>query len=223
MPELTALKNSSQFTLIKPRNYWKIFRYGSDSSTSSPNTSVHGASNMMSFLAPIKEVVPTRPVALVPREKIPCKLVEKTSISQDVRLFRFALPSEDQALGLPSSTIDEVGHFDLVVKVYFKGVHPKFPNRGLMSQYLESLPIGSILDVKGPLGHIEYTGRGSFTVHDKPKFAKKLAMLTGGTGITPIYQVIQAILKDPEDETDMYVVYANRTEDDILLKEELDG
>lgn len=35
-------------------------------------------------------------VALVPREKIPCKLVEKISISHDVRKFRFALPSEDQ-------------------------------------------------------------------------------------------------------------------------------
>ncbi|KAA3465278.1 nitrate reductase [NADH]-like [Gossypium australe] len=219
--------------------------YASDSSTSSPNSSVHGASNVMSFLAPIKEAVPTKPVALVPREKIPCKLIQKTSISHDVRVFRFALPSEDQVLGLPvgkhiflcatiddklcmraytpTSAIDEVGHFDLVVKVYFKGVHPKFPNGGLMSQYLDSLPLGSFLDVKGPLGHIEYRGRGNFQVHGKPKFANKLAMLAGGTGITPIYQVIQAILKDPEDKTEMYVVYANRTEDDILLKEELNG
>ncbi|KAK8492297.1 hypothetical protein V6N11_066663 [Hibiscus sabdariffa] len=218
--------------------------YTSDSSASSPNSSLHGSSNLPP-LAPIKEVALTRPVALVPREKIPCKLVEKTSISHDVRRFRFALPSENQVLGLPvgkhiflcaviddklcmraytpASTVDEVGYFDLVVKVYFKGVHPKFPNGGLMSQYLDSLPLGSSLDVKGPLGHIEYSGRGNFLVHGKPKFAKKLAMLAGGTGITPIYQIIQAILKDPKDETEMYVVYANRTEDDILLKDELDG
>ncbi|GLT84994.1 hypothetical protein SLE2022_031970 [Rubroshorea leprosula] len=216
--------------------------YSSDSS--SPNHSVHGASNN-AHLAPIKEVIaPTRPVALVPREKIPCKLIAKRSLSHDSRLFRFALPSEDQVLGLPvgkhiflcatideklcmraytpSSSIDEVGHFDLVVKIYFKGVHPNFPNGGLMSQYLESLPLGFVIDVKGPLGHIEYTGRGNFLVHGKPKFAKKLAMLAGGTGITPIFQVVQAILKDPEDKTEMYVVYANRTEDDILLREELD-
>lgn len=219
--------------------------YVSDSSASSPNNSVHGASNT-THLAPIKEVpAPVRSVALIPREKIPCKLVEKTSISHDVRRFRFALPSEDQVLGLPvgkhiflcanidgklcmraytpTSGIDEVGYFDLVVKIYFKGMHPKFPNGGLLSQYLDSLPIGSFLDVKGPLGHIEYMGRGNFMVHGKPKFAKKLAMLAGGTGITPIYQVMQAILKDPEDETEMYVVYANRTEDDILLREELDA
>ncbi|KAE8716348.1 Nitrate reductase [Hibiscus syriacus] len=198
--------------------------YTSDSSASSPNSSMHGASNLLPPLAPIKEVAQTRPVALVPREKIPCKLVEKTSISHDVRRFRFALPSEHQVLGLPvGKHIFLFGYFDLVVKIYFKGVHPKFPNGGLMSQYLDSLPPGSSLEVKGPLGHIEYTDRGNFLVHGKPKFAKKLAMLAGGTGITPIYQVIQAILKDPEDETEMYVVYANRTEDDILLKDELDG
>ncbi|KAL4308129.1 hypothetical protein GQ457_01G027850 [Hibiscus cannabinus] len=218
--------------------------YTSDPAASSPNSPMHGASNLPP-LAPTKEVAPARPGALVPREKIPCKLVGKTSISHDVRRFRFMLPSEHQVLGLPagkhiflcvvidgklcmraytpSSAVDEVGYFDLAVKVYFKGVHPKFPNGGLMSQYLDSLPLGSTLNVKGPLGHIEYTGRGNFLVHGKPKFAKKLAMLAGGTGITPIYQVIQAILKDPKDETEMYVVYANRTEDDILLKDKLDG
>lgn len=216
--------------------------YASDS----PNNSVHGATNMVSMLAPIREMAPaTRMVALVPRKKVPCKLISKTTISHDVRVFRFGLPLEDQVLGLPvgkhiflcatvndklcmraytpTSTIDEVGYFELVVKIYFKGVVPRFPDGGLMSQYLDSIPLGTILDVKGPLGHIEYTGKGNFTVSGKHKFAKKLAMLAGGTGITPIYQVMQAILKDPEDETEMYVVYANRTEDDILLKNELDA
>ncbi|KAG2322711.1 hypothetical protein Bca52824_015924 [Brassica carinata] len=164
--------------------------------------------------------------------------------SLDVRRFRFALPSEDQQLGLPvgkhiflcatindklclraytpTSTVDAVGYIDLVIKVYFKNVHPRFPNGGLMSQHLDSLPIGAVLDIKGPLGHIEYQGRGNFMVNGKPKFATKLAMLAGGTGITPIYQVIQSILSDPEDETEMFVVYANRTEDDILVREELE-
>ncbi|XP_042499026.1 nitrate reductase [NADH]-like [Macadamia integrifolia] len=184
-------------------------------------------------------------VALIPGEKIKCKLISKTSVSHNVRVFRFALPSEDQVLGLPigkhiyvsatidgklcmraytpTSAIDEVGYFDLIIKVYFKGVNPKFPNGGLLSQYLNSLPLGATLDFKGPLGHIEYTGRGNFTVHGKHKFAKKLAMIAGGTGITPIYQVIQSILKDPEDETEMYLVYANQTEDDILLRDGLDS
>ncbi|XP_034675158.1 nitrate reductase [NADH]-like [Vitis riparia] len=210
--------------------------YTSDSSASSPNTSVHGASNLTD-LAPIKGLTPLRSVALVPREKIPCKLVSRDSISHGVRRFRFALPSKDQVLGLPvgkhiflcaaidgklckraytpTSNINEVGFFELVVKIYF--------NVGLMSQYLDSLPLGATLDVEGPSGNIEYTGRGYFLVSDerKPKFAK-LAMMAGGTGITPIYQIIQAVLNDPGDDTEMYLVYANHTEADILLRERLD-
>ncbi|KAK1591480.1 hypothetical protein Q3G72_008455 [Acer saccharum] len=101
------------------------------------------------------------------------------------------------------------------------GVVQEFPDGGLVSQYLDSMSIDSSLDIEGPVGDIEYTGRGNFMVDRKSKFAKKLAMLAGGTGITPIYQVCQAILKDPEDETEMLIVYANRTEEDILLRKEL--
>ncbi|XP_077213361.1 nitrate reductase [NADH]-like [Tasmannia lanceolata] len=208
------------------------------------NAIVHEASDF-SNLATINEVSIQKKNALIPGQKIQCKLISKISISHDVSVFRFALPAKHQVLGLPvgkhiflsatidnklciraytpTSFVDEVGHFDLLVKIYFKGTHPKFPNGGLMSQHLQSLPIGAMLDIKGPLGHIEYMGRGNFTVHGKHKFARRLAMIAGGTGITPIYQVIQSILKDPTDDTEMYLVYANRTEEDILLREEIDG
>lgn len=220
--------------------------YGSDSSASSPNNSVHGSSRALHLLAPIIEVGPIgRSVALVPGKKIPCTLVSKTSISHDVRKLRFALPSEDQVLGLPvgkhiylcatindklcmraytpTSGVDEVGYFELVVKIYFKGQHPNFPNGGLMSQFLDSISTGTILEIKGPLGHIEYIGNGNFLVSGKRKFSKRLAMIAGGTGITPVYQVMQAILENAEDDTEMHLVYANRTENDILLRDELDA
>ncbi|EEC83710.1 hypothetical protein OsI_29538 [Oryza sativa Indica Group] len=123
----------------------------------------------------------------------------------------------------PTSMVDEVGHFDLLIKVYFKNEHPKFPDGGLMTQYLDSLPVGAYIDVKGPLGHVEYTGRGEFVINGKPRNARRLAMIAGGSGITPMYQVIQSVLRDqPEDTTEMHLVYANRTEDDILLRDELD-
>lgn len=241
--EFDAIHSDKAKRLLEDFRIGELITTGYTSDSSSPGNSVHGGS-IYSSLAPIKEAAPLRNVALVPREKIPCKLIEKVSLSHDTRRFRFGLPSKDQVLGLPvgkhifvcanvddklcmraytpSSTVDEVGFFDLVVKIYFKGVHPRFPDGGMMSQYLDSLELGSLIEVKGPLGHIEYLGKGNFTVHGKPKFATKLAMIAGGTGITPIYQVMQAILKDPEDETEMYVVYANRTEEDILLREELD-
>ncbi|CAN6466819.1 unnamed protein product [Victoria cruziana] len=218
----------------------------SASASSSPNTSVHGASSLF-HLATIKEAAaPFRPVTLVPREKVPCRLVSKTTISPDVRIFRFELPSEDQVLGLPVgkhimvsatiggklcirpytpvSPVDQAGRFDLLVRIYFRGVNPEFPEGGLMSQHLDSLPLGSLVDIKGPVGRIEYAGRGGFKLgNGKRRHAKKLAMIAGGTGITPIYQVIQAVLSDPSDETQMHLVYANRSEEDILLREELDG
>ncbi|OEL30884.1 Nitrate reductase [NADH] 1 [Dichanthelium oligosanthes] len=93
-----------------------------------------------------------------------------------------------------------------------------------MAEHLESLPIGSYIDVKGPLGHVVYAGRGSFVINGKPpRQVRRLAMIAGGSGIAPMYQVIQTVLRDqPEDRTMMHLVYANRTEDDILLCDELD-
>lgn len=234
--EFEAIHSDKAKQLLEP------FRIGELTATDTlPLTSCNGEIN-----SKVSELVATKQnVALVGREKVACKLVQKTSISHDVRLFRFALPSSDQTLGLPvgkhiflrasidgklcmraytpSSSVNEVGYFDLVVKVYFRDTNPNFPNGGTMSQYLDSIPIGTALHVKGPVGHIEYLGKGNFMVSGKQKFAKKLAMIAGGSGITPIYQVMQAILKDPEDETKMFVVFANRTEDDILLKDEMDA
>ncbi|RLN08354.1 hypothetical protein C2845_PM11G24430 [Panicum miliaceum] len=190
--------------------------------------------------------LPVSAVALAnPREKVKCRLVDKKSLSYNVRLFRFALPSPDQKLGLPvgkhvyvcasiagklcmraytpTSSVDEVGHIELLIKIYFKDEDPKYPNGGLMSQYLDSLPLGATIDIKGPIGHIEYAGRGGFVVNGERRFARRLATIAGGTGITPVYQVIQAVLRDqPDDDTEMHLVYANRTEDDMLLREEID-
>ncbi|OWM90190.1 hypothetical protein CDL15_Pgr006511 [Punica granatum] len=240
--EFDAIHSDKAKKLLEQYRIGELITTGYNSDSSSGSSSSDG---LVKGVQPIKEAVgPARRVALRPGEKIQCKLVSKTSISHDVRIFRFALPSEDQLLGLPvgkhlflCATIDgklcmraytpisgpdTIGYFDLVIKIYFMNVHPKIPQGGLMTQYLESLPMGSVLEVKGPLGHIEYTVRGGFLVHGKPKFAKRLAMLAGGTGITPVYQIMQAILRDPEDKTVMYLVYANRTEGDILLREELD-
>jgi nitrate reductase (NAD(P)H) len=79
-------------------------------------------------------------VALDPRKKIPFKLAEKIELSHNVRLFRFALQSPQHKFGLPvgkhvflyasiggetvmraytpTSQDKDLGHFDLVIKVY---------------------------------------------------------------------------------------------------------
>lgn len=50
--------------------------------------------------------------------------------------------------------------FVLSCQVYLKGVHPKFPEGGKMSQYLNSLKIGDVVEFRGPSGLLTYTGKG---------------------------------------------------------------
>lgn len=49
-----------------------------------------------------------------------------------------------------------------------------------------------------------------------------MVMIAGGTGITPMLQLIRTITKDPTDETQTSLLFANQTEKDILLRHELD-
>ena len=44
--------------------------------------------------------------------------------------------------------------------MYFKNVHPKFPEGGKMSQYMENMEIGDYLDFRGPNGLLVYNGLG---------------------------------------------------------------
>lgn len=186
-----------------------------------------------------------RPKALDPRKKVPVRLEEKIELSHDTRLFRFALPTKEHILGLPvgghffvsakindepvmraytpTSGDDEVGFFDLVIKVYYKNVHPKFPDGGKMSQYLNQLHIGDTIDIKGPIGHFTYFGNGRIQIHKEERIVKEIGFICGGTGITPAYQVMKKALKDPKDPTKFFLLYANQTPADILLREDLDG
>ena len=48
----------------------------------------------------------------------------------------------------------------ILCQVYFKNVHPKYPEGGKMCQYLDSLEIGDTVDIRGPAGKLTYLGRG---------------------------------------------------------------
>ncbi|XP_042560974.1 NADH-cytochrome b5 reductase 3 [Clupea harengus] len=185
-----------------------------------------------------------------PTIKYPLRLIDKEIISHDTRKFRFALNSENEVLGLPIgqhiylsakidgnlvvrpytpvSSDDDKGCVDLVVKIYYKNVHPKFPEGGKMSQYLESLRIGETIDFRGPSGLLIYQGKGEFAIKpDKKsaaviKRAKNVGMIAGGTGITPMLQIITAVMKDPADATVCHLLFANQAEKDILLRPELE-
>ncbi|CAB3983730.1 NADH-cytochrome b5 reductase 3-like [Paramuricea clavata] len=127
----------------------------------------------------------------------------------------------------PVTSDDEIGYFDLVIKVYFKNVHPKFPDGGKMSQHLEQMNVGDTINVRGPCGKLEYKGKGLCVIEVSKKETvtrrcQHLGMIAGGTGITPMLQIIRDILKHDDDETQMSLLFANQTEKDILLREELE-
>jgi cytochrome-b5 reductase len=128
----------------------------------------------------------------------------------------------------PVSSDDDLGYFDLVIKVYFRNVNPRFPDGGKMSQHLESLKIGDSIQVRGPSGNLCYDGLGQFAIRKNktsPQVRSKysnVGMIAGGTGITPMLQVIRAALKNEDDKTKLWLLFANQTEEDILLRKELD-
>lgn len=47
------------------------------------------------------------------------------------------------------------------LQVYYKNVHPKFPEGGKMSQYLDSMTVGDTIDFRGPNGLLVYKGTGT--------------------------------------------------------------
>jgi nitrate reductase (NAD(P)H) len=49
-----------------------------------------------------------------------------------------------------------------------------------------------------------------------------MAMICGGSGITPIFAVLRAVMEDPQDPTTCVLIDGNRAESDILCRQELD-
>jgi len=167
---------------------------------------------------------PSKP-ALDPKQWQQFPLTNKHQVSPNTAIYRFALPKKDQRLGLPIgqhiqvkatidgkekmrsytpvSSDDDKGYFDLMIKSY---------PTGNISKMMGEMKIGDMLTVKGPKGNMKY----------HPYYALQLAMIAGGTGITPMLQIIRAVLKNPSDITLISLIYANVNYEDILLKSELD-
>jgi cytochrome-b5 reductase len=103
----------------------------------------------------------------------------------------------------PVTTNRDLGHFDFVVK--------RYPN-GKGSVFLTDVKVGDSVEFKGPYAKIQYS----------PNFKKKVGMLAGGTGITPMLQILLEALSNPEDKTEYTLLFGNVSEADILLKDQLD-
>ncbi|KJZ77475.1 NADH-cytochrome b5 reductase 2 [Hirsutella minnesotensis 3608] len=154
------------------------------------------------------------------------KLAEVETVNHNTKRFRFELPEGDMVSGLqvasalltkykgpndekatlrpytPISDENQQGFIDLLVKKYTDGP---------MSTHLHNLAPGQRLDFKGPLPKYPWT---------KNKH-EHVGLIAGGTGITPMYQLLRAIFNNPNEKTKVTLVFGNVSEEDILLKKEL--
>ena len=78
------------------------------------------------------------------------------------------------------------------------------------SQSLKDLKIGDEVLLKGPLGNCIF----------KQEY-KRIGFLIGGIGITPVISIIEYVIQS-RFNTDIFLLYSNRTEEEIAFKEELD-
>lgn len=169
---------------------------------------------------------------LNPAEFQEFELIEKTIVSHNVAIYRFGLERPSDILGLPigqhislAATIEgqpkevvrsytpissdnETGYFDLLIKSY---------EQGNISKHLAGLKVGQTMKVRGPKGAMVYS----------PNMVKHIGMIAGGTGITPMLQIIKAIIRGRprnggNDTTQVDLIFANVNPEDILLREELD-
>ncbi|KAF5018063.1 hypothetical protein F66182_9962 [Fusarium sp. NRRL 66182] len=126
--------------------------------------------------------------------------------------------NEKNANADAKSLRDGDGTFELTVKTYFPDENQP---GGAMSNILDCIPIGEEVELRGPTGEIVYSGNGYFTIESKERHFDRVSLVLGGSGITPGYSLLARILLSSNDKTAIRVVDANKTEQDILLKQEL--
>ena len=188
-----------------------------------------------------------RPVFLQSKTWSKALLSGKRKISHDTIVFSFSLDHPDQAIGLPVgqhlmmrlrdpvtreaiiraytpiSEITDRGELHVLIKIYAATADGTGNDGGKMTTALSHLPVGHWVDFKGPIGKFEYLGRGRFTLNNRERRAARFIMVCGGSGVTPVFQVLRAVARDSSDPTRCLLLDGNRAEDDILCRAELDA
>lgn len=128
-------------------------------------------------------------------------------------------PSLTNGSGRGVDEHDGCGNFELTVKTYFP---TEDQPGGALSNILDCMPIGEEVELRGPTGEIVYNGNGKFVIDNQEKTFNKVSLVVGGSGLTPAYSLLARILLSKGDGTEIRVVDANKSEADILLRDELD-
>ena len=111
---------------------------------------------------------------------------------------------------------EEDGTFDLFIKTY---APDQSQPGGTISDILDCLHPSEEIEVKGPSGKVRYIGQERFMIDDKEYNFPNASLVLGGSGITPVYQLISRIVRAKDRCLN---INTNKTEGDILLRNELD-
>lgn len=169
-----------------------------------------------------------RPGEVFSQRYAPYQLGEVIPITHDTALFRFLLHDDEEFNLRPCSTLQACykygvqpmeqchrfytpvtanhtkGYFDIIVKR---------KQGGLMTEHLFGMHVGDKLLFRSVTFKVQY----------RPNKWKHVGMIAGGTGFTPMLQVIRhSLLEKWEDgvvdNTKLSFLFCNRTERHILLK-----
>lgn len=156
-------------------------------------------------------------------------LKEKLTMTHNTKLLRFALPSSEHTMGgsvayclsiafkdkdgkikgkpyTPVTKSDQKGTVDFCIKEYPAPY-------GVVSRHMCDLQPGDSVMFKGPWAKYAYA----------PNSKRAIGMVAGGTGLTPMLQIAREILENPDDMTEVSLIFANVSEDDIMLRDTLDA
>ncbi|XP_064507176.1 cytochrome b5 reductase 4 isoform X1 [Pseudopipra pipra] len=164
-----------------------------------------------------------------------CKLVSKTEVTHDTKLFCFLLPKGTH-LRIPTGQhvyLKQIITGTEAVKPYtpvlpflpldfqetshHDGVHIylmiKIYSCGLFTQALDHLQIGDYVSVSNPEGNFKKS---------RVQATEDLILLAGGTGFTPMVKLLNFALTEVSCLRTAKLIFFNKTEDDILWRNELE-
>lgn len=157
------------------------------------------------------------------------KLGEVINLAEDVAIFRFLLPKPTDVFAMdPCSTLQGSHRTGTnLVEQVTRCYTPITPNgtQGYFDLLVKKQPEGRMTET---LFGMEAGDSLLFRVQDyKLTYAankwRHVGLIGGGTGITPLLQVIMYSLADPTDKTKLSLLYANQRESKILLRGTLDS
>ena len=67
-----------------------------------------------------------------------------------------------------------------------------------------------------------YLGNQNFIIAKQSVRKTKLGLLAAGSGLTPIYQIVNAMHLAKDKTVEVKMIYSNKSEEDILMKHQLD-